>query len=362
MSDATLVSTPEPAVLPAEPRPPQPHDSNSLISMRNIWKTYQMGSEQVHALHGVSFDIPKGELFLRAGIYDLESGNAGTIEIPLDHLDNSASLAKNVQPVNPDIASPAQSSAPSEVAAAAPASMAAPSTVTSSAKDQPGALVNTLDTKQPTQPAVVSVRSTGPAGESDENISTYCATLLGLAQQSQALSKVCESVFSTRAKLPNIICDREMKRNWKTSRSLPGNRGTVVTELEEHADVITAKVTYKDGQEYYNEVRVDGQPVNPAALSGALSDGEFASILEGVFERANMATFRFEKEENLHSTRVLAFQFHVTAQNNKSYYLRTDTKTWLPEYQGRMWIDKQNFQLLRLERETPYMADERANS
>ncbi len=60
MSDATLVSTPAP-VLPAEPEPKHPHDSNSLISMRNIWKTYQMGSEQVHALHGVSFDIPRGE-------------------------------------------------------------------------------------------------------------------------------------------------------------------------------------------------------------------------------------------------------------------------------------------------------------
>ena len=59
MSDATLVTTAAPAVLPAEPK--KPHDVNSLISMREIWKTYQMGSEQVHALHGVSFDIPKGE-------------------------------------------------------------------------------------------------------------------------------------------------------------------------------------------------------------------------------------------------------------------------------------------------------------
>src|SRR5262249_20188997 len=33
----------------------------SLISMRNIWKTYQMGSEEVHALHGVSFDVQKNE-------------------------------------------------------------------------------------------------------------------------------------------------------------------------------------------------------------------------------------------------------------------------------------------------------------
>ena len=37
------------------------HDPSQLISMRNIWKTYQMGTESVHALHGVSFDIPRGE-------------------------------------------------------------------------------------------------------------------------------------------------------------------------------------------------------------------------------------------------------------------------------------------------------------
>ncbi len=59
MSDATLTSPPVPAV--AQTAPPRPHDEGSLISMRDIWKTYQMGSEEVHALHGVSFDIPKGE-------------------------------------------------------------------------------------------------------------------------------------------------------------------------------------------------------------------------------------------------------------------------------------------------------------
>lgn len=33
----------------------------SLISMRGIWKTYQMGAEEVHALRGVEFDVHKGE-------------------------------------------------------------------------------------------------------------------------------------------------------------------------------------------------------------------------------------------------------------------------------------------------------------
>lgn len=33
----------------------------ALISMRNIWKTYQMGNEELHALQGVTFEVQKGE-------------------------------------------------------------------------------------------------------------------------------------------------------------------------------------------------------------------------------------------------------------------------------------------------------------
>ena len=60
MSDVTL------ATLPAEPTALQEaqvngHRPTALIAMRDIWKTYQMGNEQVHALHGVSFEVHKGE-------------------------------------------------------------------------------------------------------------------------------------------------------------------------------------------------------------------------------------------------------------------------------------------------------------
>src|SRR5256714_15014520 len=33
----------------------------ALISMRDIWRTYQMGTEELHALQGVSFDVQRGE-------------------------------------------------------------------------------------------------------------------------------------------------------------------------------------------------------------------------------------------------------------------------------------------------------------
>src|SRR5436190_20966284 len=32
-----------------------------LIDMKNIWKTYQMGNEELHALRDVSFDVKRNE-------------------------------------------------------------------------------------------------------------------------------------------------------------------------------------------------------------------------------------------------------------------------------------------------------------
>ncbi|MFN2412219.1 MAG: ABC transporter ATP-binding protein [Pyrinomonadaceae bacterium] len=39
----------------------------TLISMHNIWKTYQMGSETLHALRDVSFEVRKGEYLAIVG-------------------------------------------------------------------------------------------------------------------------------------------------------------------------------------------------------------------------------------------------------------------------------------------------------
>jgi len=36
-------------------------DAETLIKTENIWKTYQMGAEEIHALQGASFEIRRGE-------------------------------------------------------------------------------------------------------------------------------------------------------------------------------------------------------------------------------------------------------------------------------------------------------------
>jgi putative ABC transport system ATP-binding protein len=67
MTDATVTSQP---ALGGTVKPELPADdgkANLLISMRNIWKTYDMGAEKVHALHGVSFNVQRGEYLAITG-------------------------------------------------------------------------------------------------------------------------------------------------------------------------------------------------------------------------------------------------------------------------------------------------------
>jgi putative ABC transport system ATP-binding protein len=61
MIDATLTLPEERTSVALVEQPSVSGAPASLISMRNIWKTYQMGSEMVHALRGVSFEVAKGE-------------------------------------------------------------------------------------------------------------------------------------------------------------------------------------------------------------------------------------------------------------------------------------------------------------
>ncbi len=41
--------------------------TDTLILMRNLWKTYDMGAEKVHALHGVSFEVTRGDYLAITG-------------------------------------------------------------------------------------------------------------------------------------------------------------------------------------------------------------------------------------------------------------------------------------------------------
>jgi hypothetical protein len=187
----------------------------------------------------------------------------------------------------------------------------------------------------------------------------YCDTLAGSGEHSGALAKVCEFALSVPKKLPDVICERKTKRYWKTSGNETLYEKTAKPDFDDvsHSDVITAQVTYRDGQEYDDNVRVDGKPSDTSApwSSGAWSVGEFALSLNTIFVQSSKPELRYRKQEKLHGARALVFDFRVSAENNKVYYLRSGGAEWFPEYSGRLWLDATDFRLIRLERETADM-------
>src|ERR1700741_1632016 len=62
MTEATIATSQDSAGGLDKPKLPSSNGkAQMLIGMKNIWKTYDMGAEKVHALHGVSFEVQRGE-------------------------------------------------------------------------------------------------------------------------------------------------------------------------------------------------------------------------------------------------------------------------------------------------------------
>lgn len=68
MADATVATSQTSSGVIVKPElSSQDGKAGLLILMRNLWKTYDMGAEKVHALHGVSFEVTRGDYLAITG-------------------------------------------------------------------------------------------------------------------------------------------------------------------------------------------------------------------------------------------------------------------------------------------------------
>jgi VWFA-related protein len=185
-----------------------------------------------------------------------------------------------------------------------------------------------------------------PPGDPDSEINPYCAAVTNGVAHSQSLAELCRFTLSLPRKMPNVFCDLETKRNWRAYNTA-------------HKDVVTATVTYADGQEHYDRIKINGNPADASsdALNSSWSMGEFASILQMIFSPMSDTEFRFSKDVRLNSIPALLFEFRVEQTNSQMYYLHAfysngSGTTMFPAYRGRVWLNQSNFQLMRMEKET----------
>jgi hypothetical protein len=324
------------------------HDGDELNWMaRRIELDYSPERYAAMQQSGIPFhleiDAPKGDGYLRTGVYEASSNTAGTLEISLkDIIPPSATVLLNAQAEQNQVEDKEQAAEekPNAPVQAEPGLQTTAVSAPLENSDLPGRI----------EPSPSVQRA--PELEMEAQIASYCTKMAGSQEHSAALVNVCEYALSLRTKLPDVICDRDMERSWRQEPNWI--RSSV------HRDTVTSKVAYRNGLEYYDDLRVNGKPADPEShkwVGATWSTGEFATSLPQIFSPHSSAQFQFDKESTYHSVPALIFRFNVEKQNNKDYFLhvvRTDgtSRIWYPAYHGRIWIDAKTFQLLMMERAT----------
>lgn len=176
-----------------------------------------------------------------------------------------------------------------------------------------------------------------------------CAAIAARDKSLLPLSTVCESVKMMRRTLPNFVCEQTTERH----RAVSIRRGGAGTPGDAVSDVVTATVTFEDWTNRYDDIKVDGVPVetNIFDLEGLTSMGEFGSDLLSIFFAENAAVFRFRQRTKTLEGEALVFDFYVAAPTNHSWTLREKDLSTHPGLQGALWLDAMTRRVLRFDLE-----------
>lgn len=114
-------------------------------------------------------------------------------------------------------------------------------------------------------------------------------------------------------------------------------------------DVVTADVVCENGKESYKNILINGKPPHDAVeKTGSWSTGEFATVLQGVLAPQTDADFHNKRSSNIVNRPAWVYDFAVE-QPRSMWHVYADSASVIAAYTGSIWIDKENFRVLRIE-------------
>ena len=139
--------------------------------------------------------------------------------------------------------------------------------------------------------------------------------------------------------LPNLICTEHIQRSadWYGSGSWAA------------VDTITAQVTYFERHESYKVIARNNHAANQAieSVAGAISKGEFGSMLRWIFDPAAKASFEWKGRQAIRRQPVSVFAYRVEPATSR-LELRALAKSAIAGFHGVVYIDDATKLVLRL--------------
>ena len=183
---------------------------------------------------------------------------------------------------------------------------------------------------------------------------SFGAALLGLSgwaadprpsaeEQVRFLAETREAALRYTQSLPDFICTQKIQR-FLANRT---NR--------QRLDSLTVRLTNSPLGEEYKLLEIDGAPTDRPyeLIGGAISRGEFGSLLHGVFDPRSAAEFHFEHWTSVNGLRAPLYSYRV-APGNAGYQLQFfDVSLGLTTYaqvgqRGELAIDPETHAVLRI--------------
>jgi hypothetical protein len=185
-------------------------------------------------------------------------------------------------------------------------------------------------------PATVTLRSKAPPIPPPDSI-----------RQQKILDLMKQYALSYTENLPNFICVQV------TRQYVDPNAGDHYRSIGN----ILAKVSYNEGREKYNVYSVNGQLINTSMEGvpmhgGAISTGEFGSLMREIFEPKSQAEFGWDHWATLRGRRMAVFNYFIDSGHSSwsiSYSAaRGDEQRIITAYKGLVYADENTGEINRI--------------
>jgi len=164
-------------------------------------------------------------------------------------------------------------------------------------------------------------------------------------QEDPIIVKAKEAAAAFVGVLPNFFC-RQLTTRYESDRPKDGWQAI---------DTISADLSYEDGHENYTNIKVGNKPEKSMEdAGGSWSTGEFASLLDDLFDPYTAATFRKTGQDTISGRGATTFKFDVTREHSH-WRVSIAGQLYYPAFRGTVWIDRETSRVLRLEIESRNM-------
>jgi hypothetical protein len=160
-------------------------------------------------------------------------------------------------------------------------------------------------------------------------------------EQAEAMAAMKDYALNYTKNLPNYVCVQTTRRHIQ-----PTVRG-----YAPYGDVIQEQLTFFDRKETYKVEMINHQSVSNVdhyQLGGAVSSGEFGSMLSHIFDPDTGAEFDWDHWATLRGKRMYVFAFRVPKSAGYSMYHGETKREYISAYKGMIYADRDSKAVMRI--------------